>query len=176
MHANSRVIFRPRSKPELGEEVGDEGWSTGGEDSDGGQPPKLEDPYEHLKDALTGTKGISSLMVNDDASKHLKDPVTGGISSQAIDGDAFKHLKGPITEGMSSLTVENNAYEQLEDPITSTEAVSRLTGDDDASEPPIKPTTATGGIWVNDDAFAPLNDSNTDTEGSSSLSINDDEK
>lgn len=57
---------RPRPKPELGDVVLDEGWSTGGEESDGGQPPPLVDPHEDLKDPITGTKGISILTISDD--------------------------------------------------------------------------------------------------------------
>jgi hypothetical protein len=167
-----RFLYRPRPKPEFGEDVGDEGWNTGGDDSDGGQPPKLVDPYEHLKDPVTGTKGISSLTINDDAPKHIEYPITEGASSQTISDDASTHVKGPIAEGMSSLTIGHDAFEQFEDPITTTEAMSSPKVSNDSQ----CPTTATGGIWVNDDAFAQLNDPNTNTEGSSNLFVNDDKK
>ncbi|CAN8097250.1 unnamed protein product [Discula destructiva] len=53
-----KAVHRP--KPELGDPVLDMGWSTGGEDSDGGRPPRLVDPYKYLKDPITGKKGISN--------------------------------------------------------------------------------------------------------------------
>lgn len=68
VQADQFATFRPRLKPELGDVIQDEeGWSTGGEDSDGGQPRKLVDPHEDLKDPITGSKGISSLAISDDA-------------------------------------------------------------------------------------------------------------
>lgn len=55
----------PRPKPELGDPILDMGWSSGGEESDGGHPPRRVDPYEYLKNPVTGKKGISSLTIDD---------------------------------------------------------------------------------------------------------------
>ncbi|KAJ4391400.1 hypothetical protein N0V93_005017 [Gnomoniopsis smithogilvyi] len=51
-------------KPELGDPVLDIGWSTGGEDSDGGSPRPFVDPYAYLRDPHTNSKGISSLTID----------------------------------------------------------------------------------------------------------------
>lgn len=41
--------YSPRPKFEFGEPLVDAGWSTGGEDTDGGGVPNLVDPNAHMK-------------------------------------------------------------------------------------------------------------------------------
>lgn len=41
--------FSPRTKPRFGEPLVDAGWSTGGENTDGGSVPSLVDPNAYIK-------------------------------------------------------------------------------------------------------------------------------